>query len=273
MTLQGLASVTVDDNNQIKVVAANLSDIVTISDGNIVGGNGAASSLGFTTTAAPPAPTIFPSGVTMMKTIPNPDGWWKLDLVASGTGAVLTSGSVNFTRAGEMNALFDLDNEKKISLKNIIWGNGSEPQDIDVDIGAVGQFAGAYNVIFTNQNGAELGLRTGVEISRDGIVSARFSNGQSAQLYKIPLATFTNPNGLEEVTGNAYVAASESGSFNLREAGRGGSGLINGATVEASNVDLAEEFSKMIAVQRAYSANTKVISTADDMTEELLRIR
>jgi len=273
LDLQGLATAVIDDSSQLRITAANLDDNVVVSNGTVVGGVGASTAMGFTTVPAPIVPNVFPAGADQLKTIPNTDGWWKLDLIAARTGAVLSSGSINFTRSGEMNAVYDLDNERKISIDNIFWGNGSEPQDIDIDIGAIGQFAGAYNVIFTNQNGAELGLRTGVEINREGVVSARFSNGQLAPLYKIPLATFTNANGLEEVTGNAYVAGSESGSFNLREAGRGGSGLINGATVEASNVDLAEEFSKMITIQRAYSANTKVISAADEMTEELLRLR
>jgi flagellar hook protein FlgE len=127
--------------------------------------------------------------------------------------------------------------------------------------------------VFSDQNGAELGLRTGVEIDQDGIVIARFSNGQTSDLYKLPVSTFTASNALAESSGNVYSETSESGSFNLREAGQGGAGLVQGSTVEASNVDLADEFSKMIITQRAYSAGTKVISTADEMTEELLRLR
>ncbi len=257
---------------QVQVIASNLADNVTMTNGAVVG-VGAATALGFATTAAPTAPNVYPDGLANLATTPNPLGWWQLELIDVGTGSQLGLGSINFNASGQLNANADVDNEYKIVLEDIEWGNGSAPQDINLRIGSLTQFAGEYNVIFSTQNGAELGLRTGVEINRDGVVSARFSNGQTAQLYKLPIATFTNPNGLAEVTGNAYTESSDSGSFNLREAGAGGAGLVNGSAVEASNVDLADEFSRMIIVQRAYSAGTKVISTADEMTEELLRLR
>lgn len=260
------------ETGEIQIIASNLADNVTVTSGVTVG-VGASTAMGFATTAAPAAPTIYPAGLASMQDTPNPLGWWQLELIDVGSGAQLGVGSINFLSDGHINANADADGEIKVQLFDIEWGNGSEPQDIDLRIGSLTQFAGEYNVIFSNQNGAELGLRTGVEIDRNGIVSARFSNGQTAALYKLPLATFTNPNGLSEVTGNAYTESSDSGSFNLREAGAGGSGLVSSSSVEASNVDLADEFSRMIIVQRAYSAGTKVISTADDMTEELLRLR
>ena len=150
------------------------------------------------------------------------------------------------------------------------WGNGSDPQDIDIDISRFSQFSGNYNVVFSDQNGAELGLRTGIEIDRDGFVVARFSNGASAKLYKVPLITFANANGLNEVSGTAYAENETSGEENLREAGTGGAGFLETATIESSNVDLADEFAKLIVAQRAFSAGTKVITTVDQMTEELL---
>ena len=128
-------------------------------------------------------------------------------------------------------------------------------------------------MIFSDQNGAELGLRTGVEIDRDGIVSARFSNGATAELYKIPLVTFANANGLTEVSGTAYSESQASGEENLREAGRGGAGFVEPSTLEASNVDLADEFARLIISQRAFGAGTRVINTVDQMTEDLLRLR
>ena len=127
--------------------------------------------------------------------------------------------------------------------------------------------------MLTNQNGAELGLRTGIELTREGIVVARFSNGASADLYKIPLITFANDNGLTEVSGTAYSESEESGEENLREAGTGGAGFVEPSTLEASNVDLADEFARLIISQRAFGAATKVITTVDQMTEDLLRLR
>jgi flagellar hook protein FlgE len=104
-------------------------------------------------------------------------------------------------------------------------------------------------------------------------VVARFSNGASADLYKIPLITFASENGLTEVSGTAYSKSEESGEENLREAGTGGAGFVEPSTLEASNVDLADEFARLIISQRAFGAATKVITTVDQMTEDLLRLR
>jgi flagellar hook protein FlgE len=202
----------------------------------------------------------------------NPRGWWQLQIVDP-NGNELTNGLLNFDGDGLLNAVADSSGNTDINLSLIDWGNGSTLQNIDIDVSRFSQFAGNYNVISTDQNGAELGLRTGVEITREGIVVARFSNGASADLYKIPLVTFANSNGLTEVSGTAYTKSEESGEENLREAGQGGAGFVEPSTLEASNVDLADEFAKLIVAQRAFGAGTKVITTVDQMTEDLLRLR
>lgn len=202
----------------------------------------------------------------------NNRGWWNLRIVHP-DGTTLSNGLINFNGDGTLNALPDSLGNIDINLTQIDWGNGSDPQNIDIDVERFSQFAGNYNVIYSDQNGAELGLRTGVEITRDGFIVARFSNGASANLYKVPLITFANMNGLTEVSGTAYSENELSGEENLREAGQGGAGFLEASTIESSNVDLADEFAKLIVSQRAYSANTKVITTVDQMTEELLRLR
>jgi flagellar hook protein FlgE len=161
-----------------------------------------------------------------------------------------------------------------VTTGGIDWGNGSDTnQSIAIDISNVTQFGAEYSVGFVDQNGAELGLRTGISIDREGYVVASFSNGLTRNLYKLPVATFTNPNGLEERSGNVYIQTQESGDYNLREAGTSGAGLMAPASLESSNVDLADEFSRMIITQRAYSAGTKVITTSDQMLQELLQMR
>lgn len=202
----------------------------------------------------------------------NSRGWWQINVVAP-DGTNLTQGLVNFNGDGNINAIPDVDASIGITLSNIDWGNGSNPQDIEIDIQRFSQFSGEYNVIFADQNGAELGLRTGVEIDSEGYVIARFSNGASTELYKVPMVTFANSNGLQEVSGTAYTENEESGEENLRQAGTGGAGLLETSTLETSNVDLADEFARLIISQRAYSAGTKIINTVDQMTEELLRLR
>lgn len=230
-------------------------------------GNGTAADVPPYSTGAFPAPQYLPGDPLY-----NPRGWWQVK-VLDPSNNTLTTGLLNFNGNGTINALPDADGKVDIELTGINWGNGSQLQTIEVDISRNSQFAGNFTVLFADQNGAELGLRTGIDIDRDGFVIARFSNGATSKLYKIPLITFSNANGLQEVSGTAYSETEESGEENLREAGTGGAGFIEPSTLEMSNVDLADEFAKLIVSQRAYSANTKVITTVDQMTEELLRLR
>ena len=203
---------------------------------------------------------------------PNTQGWWEMTIVHP-DGSNISQGLLNFDGNGRLNASTDASGNIDIELSDIDWGNGSELQDVNVDIQRYTQFAGNFDVIFSDQDGAELGLRTGVELTREGKVVARFSNGASADLYQIPLITFANQNGLTEVSGTAYTEAEESGEENLREAGTGGAGFVEPSTLESSNVDLADEFAKLIVAQRAFGAGTRLINTVDQMTEDLLRLR
>ncbi|MCB1591063.1 MAG: flagellar hook-basal body complex protein [Alphaproteobacteria bacterium] len=202
----------------------------------------------------------------------NPRGWWQVRILDPNSNT-LTVGLINYNGDGTLNALPDNQGNIDIELTNVNWGNGSELQSIDINISSFSQFSSDYTVLFSDQNGAELGLRTGVEIDREGFVIAQFSNGATSRLYKLPLVTFSNPNGLREVSGTAYTETEDSGEENLREAGTGGAGFLEPSTLENSNVDLADEFAQLIVAQRAYSAGTKVINTVDQMTQELLQLR
>ena len=255
-----------------KIVIASDTTGQSLTIGGVGGGGNQLSvaglaDLGFSASVYPPPPP--PALLSPLETVANPQSWWQVEFTDS-VGNVLTSGMLNFNGDGSVN--IDAD-PAVLTLSNIDWGNGSMPQNIDVDVTNFTQYASDYNIVYAEQNGAELGLRTGVTIDRDGYVVARFSNGESSKLYKLPVATFANGNGLIAKNGNIFQESTESGSYNLREAGKGSAGVIEGGTLEASNVDLADEFSKMIVTQRAYSAGTKVINTSDQMLEELLRLR
>ncbi len=202
----------------------------------------------------------------------NSRGWWNVT-IRDPSNNQLTNGLINFNGDGTINAISDVDGNIDIELNQIDWNNGSELQNIAVDIERFSQFSSDYTVLFSDQDGAELGLRTGIQINREGVVIAQFSNGASSELYKLPLVTFANANGLAEVSGTAYTETEDSGEENLREAGSGGAGFIEPSTLENSNVDLADEFALLIVAQRAYSAGTKVINTVDQMTQELLQLR
>ncbi len=119
----------------------------------------------------------------------------------------------------------------------------------------------------------KFGNFAGVSIGQDGIVTALFDNGVARPVFMVPVATFTNPNGLSSISGNVWLSTDFSGNPVLREAGDAGAGSVNAAALESSTVDLGQEFTRMITTQRAYSSAAKVITTSDEMLDELLRIK
>ena len=208
--------------------------------------------------------------------ITSPTATTDLPLVFGSDGKLNKAATLALAPAGTMayNPPGDTNGDLELSLTGIDWSNNSDPtQSIKINISGVTQSASDYSVGTINQDGAELGLRTGIAIDTNGNVVASFSNGLTQNLARIPIATFTNPNGLQERSGNVYIQTSNSGAYNLRDAGTAGAGNIATSSLEASNVDLADEFSRMIITQRAYSAGTKIISTTDQMLTELLGLR
>ena len=108
---------------------------------------------------------------------------------------------------------------------------------------------------------------------RDGKLVGIFSNGVREALGQVAVASFDNPPGLEKVGGSLYSATSNSGIASIGVAGEGGRGAMASGTLEMSNVDLAQEFTNMIRFQRAYSASSKIITTVDDMLQELSSLK
>ena len=157
--------------------------------------------------------------------------------------------------------------------------NGAADLEIDFNFGTVGQadglvqFDSPYNPQFIDTDGAAFGQFSGVTISEDGLVTALFANGDIRPIFKVPVATFPNPNGLGTNTGNVYNQTDISGLFFLRTPSTGGAGSVQSSVLESSTVDIAKEFTQMITTQRAYSASAKIISTADEMLDELVRIK
>jgi flagellar hook protein FlgE len=167
-----------------------------------------------------------------------------------------------------------------VASMDVTWTTGANPSTgIALDLGTAGlgdgltQFSGVFATNFIQQNGVPFGIFNGVSISNDGIVSALFDNGEVRAIYQIPIATFSNPNALGGRTGNVYQATNESGDPLINLPGIGPAGKVNAGALEASTVDLAEEFTKMIISQRAFSATSKVITTSDEMLDELVRIK
>ena len=118
-----------------------------------------------------------------------------------------------------------------------------------------------------NQDGFAAGQLQSIAINNSGLVVGTFSNGQNIDLAEVPLVHFNGTNFLQALSGNAYAATTQSGA-----AIAGASGTIDGSSLEGSNTDIADEFTKLIVTQQAYSANTKVITTANNMVQDLLNV-
>jgi flagellar hook protein FlgE len=125
----------------------------------------------------------------------------------------------------------------------------------------------------TADDGYAAGELQGISIAEDGTIIGTYSNSQTQPLGMIALAVFTNPEGLEKIGSNLYAVTANSGDFTGGVvAGSGGSGSLSTGTLEMSNVDLAQQFSEMMISQRAYQANSKVISTADEMLQSVIQM-
>lgn len=212
---------------------------------------------------------------------------------------LLKSGRVAFTQDGRLDVakmqgwaagtgLFDDPTKAVLSLgssdgavpgANGAWaaGLGIAAQTINFDLnasaGGLTQYDSTSVVQATYTNGTAFGNLTEVEIDDNGFVTAIFDNGVMRRIAQVALATFPSTDSLVEVSGNAYRVSQDSGTFNLKAPGTGGAGLLGAKQLEASTVDLSTEFTGLITTQRAYSASSKIITTADEMLAELINIK
>jgi flagellar hook protein FlgE len=150
--------------------------------------------------------------------------------------------------------------------------NGQLLGDVTLNVGSGGltNFAtttGSATVNNFTQNGYAAGQLQSVAINDNGLVVGTFSNGQNLDLAQVTLSHFNGTNYLQALSGEAYAVTEQSG-----PAIAGASGTISGSALEGSNTDIADEFTKLIVTQQAYSANTKVITTANDMVQDLLNV-
>ena len=161
---------------------------------------------------------------------------------------------------------------------NADFGAGAQP--IALDLGHFGQadgltqFAGStFALRALSQDGVPPGSYVGVAARSNGDIAVNYDNGQSKVIARVPVATFANPDALQRENGQAFTATADSGIPLFSNAGSNGAGtLVNGA-VESSNVDIAKEFTKLIVAQRAYSANTKMVTTADELLSQTIDLK
>ena len=304
--LQGVAGVnagatTVSATGQITITAANTTDVITLSEST----SGVLASLGITsTTALPTNGTVF--GVDQSTfidetvaggSITTYDGvgapvnmqfrWAKIDSAALGGSHVDTwnlfyqvnSNPANaapaWVNAGT-NFIFDSTGKLSPAVSSITLPNvtvdGTTLGNVSVVFGAGGltQFAnsnGTVQVNLIDQNGAPAGQLQSVAVDDQGRIVGTYSNGRIIPLAVVTLANFNGQNYLKRLDGSAYAETSDSGPAILNATGK-----IVGGSLEASNSDIADEFSKLIVTQQAYSANTRIITTTNSMVQDLLNV-
>ncbi|QEE60189.1 flagellar hook protein FlgE [Salinibacterium sp. dk2585] len=150
---------------------------------------------------------------------------------------------------------------------------GTAPDDIQVDMTQLTGFAGLTTASVTNQDGRKAGTLQSFTLSADGTLVGSFSNGASEAIGRIALANFANPGGLEKAGNSSYRATFNSGNPELGTAGNGALGKLTAGALEMSNVDLSQEFTNLIVAQRGFQANARIITTSDEVLQELTNLK
>jgi flagellar hook protein FlgE len=162
---------------------------------------------------------------------------------------------------------------------NRLEGGGIPVEDpatssnFEIDMGSTTQFSSAFAVNSVDQNGYTTGLLTGIDITDEGIIFARFTNGESVALSQLALANFENPQGLQPLGDSVWAENFESGEALIGGAGSGSLGLVQAGALEESNVDLSEQLVNLIIAQRNFQANAKTIETANQITQTIINLR
>ena len=158
---------------------------------------------------------------------------------------------------------------------------GANNSSVSLDWGTVGQTNGltqfssnttvpGLEIFLIDQDGVRFGQLSEITIDETGLVTAAFENGVRLPVYQIPIATFPNPGGLKHVEGTVYDENEAAGNYNLRLPGQGNAGNVIASALEQSTTDTSEEFNKMIVAQQAYSSAAQVVSTVDQMFQDLI---
>jgi flagellar hook protein FlgE len=184
---------------------------------------------------------------------------------------IVGSGTVSFDSDGQLVP----GSSMSASIDRTLAGAGS-PLAIDIrfadDQDLVRSLADQRSTLTGRADGSPIGTLRGFGVAPDGMIIGTFSNGLSRTLGQVPLATFTNPEGLVDMGSNMFTVSGNSGSAMVNEPGTLSAGQVIGGALETSNVDLGQEFIGLITAQTGYSAATRVISTTNEMFQQLLAL-
>lgn len=192
----------------------------------------------------------------------------------AGTPFTIGSGTMTFDASGQLTAP-----AANVTLATPAWTNGAGAQNIDWQMfdaagaGIITGFSGPSAVSSTNQNGYSAGRLRTLTIDNDGLISGIFTNGVTLQLARFALATFNNPNGLLKNGGNTFLETNPSGQAIIGTANTGSRGQLTANALELSNVDITQEFTDLIISERGYQANSRIITTTDQVIQEALNLK
>lgn len=179
---------------------------------------------------------------------------------------------LEFGKDGLLDAANSINGTGKIQL-TINGKNGSDAIKVDIDFTKITQFANESNAAVTSSDGYPQGSLDTFSIGPTGEINGIFTNGMSKIIGQVALAVFKNPAGLEKTAENMYQVTPNSGDPIVGLPGSSGLGSINSGTLEMSNVDISNEFAEMISTQRGFQANSRIITTSDEMLQELVNLK
>jgi flagellar hook protein FlgE len=185
---------------------------------------------------------------------------------ATYSGVAVGNGVMNFDSAGTL-----VTPQGSISIP--LTNGAASPLAIAVDFTGCTQFTNDSSIVLNTQDGFSSATLSGFSIGQEGDVVGTFSNGRNLTLGQLAVATFRNPAGLKREGRNFMSESSNSGTAEFGAAKSGGRGTIISGTLEMSNVDVAREFTDMIVTQRGFQSNARVITTSDQMLEELVNLK
>jgi len=198
---------------------------------------------------------------------------------SAGTGVTLNGGattSIAFDSSGQLTTP-----AADVAMALTLTNGAANPQNVTWNLydasglnnGSLTGYASPSSTTFLGQNGYPAGSLRGVSFDEAGIVTGSYSNGQLTPLFQLALAEFPSYYGLTKMGHNLYAESLESGQALPGVPGSSSLGSISPSSIEMSNVDLAQEFVKMITTQRAFQANSRVITTSDEVLTELINIK
>ncbi len=170
------------------------------------------------------------------------------------------------------NGGFDEDNSV---IPSLVFDPPGDAAQVDVapDFSAATQLAGTNNLLVREQDGYEAGALAAFDIDRAGVVTGTYTNGMNQEFGQLSIATFSNPEGLQKEGGNLFSETINSGDAQVGAPGTEGRGLLQSSALELSNTDLAYEFTELITTSRAFQANTRVVTTSDEVLTEVVNMK